>query len=131
MIDRKDLLDWAKIATQPPTCETALRAATSRAYYSVYHGCKELQKKPGMIITPSRNMGTHTALYDAMSKVTPAQCSAGVPDRVVHQIAVCASTLKNLRKCADYDIDTPYLAYKSSDAHAKALQINRILDGIL
>lgn len=131
---RNDILTWAETTLNAASgCEVSLRAATSRAYYSVYHGCESLSKMPNMQIILGANGGSHEALYSGLKTLSASRCNPKVDLLNVRKIGIMASSiLKPYRVHADYHLGKyqgkDFSHAKASDCIAKAKLLNNMID---
>lgn len=113
-IDSEDLKVYAEKIAISAEGEVEYRAATSRAYYSIFHKTKQL----GYVALPG-DEGSHKRYIDALMRADNE--SARKAGRVLDQC-------KQLRVAADYHIQNEFDKYDMQEAVAMAVRLHKLVE---
>lgn len=109
------------LQTDGTCCESNLRSATSRAYYAALHAAiTSLPSEFSPKVADLKGASSHEIINDAITLWGKSM----IPGRTEAQIlARGLPVLKKLRKKADYQIDSEFLAEETKDALLRATKL--------
>ncbi|WP_155419328.1 hypothetical protein [Chromobacterium subtsugae] len=129
-ISAADLLNFAEEYVPAAKMEVEYRMVASRAYYAVYHACKDYRDNAPVVFPLGDGRGgVHAELYSSFMNATPAVF--GAKNIAIKKLGAFANgQLKSARVSADYCIGDAFGASDATDMIEKAKKAFRMLEAL-